>query len=95
MSHHQPGLPVTGCVLGDVLVAGQRVADQDRIRPRGVERAVGLVGDLQVIEPPAGIEKERLVRAEVHHQTRRIVGLVLRVVRTARSRSFARGRCRR
>ena len=33
--------------VGDVLVAGQRVADQHRVAALGIERAVGLVGDLE------------------------------------------------
>ena len=33
--------------VGDVLIAGERVADQHGIDARGVERAVGLVGDLE------------------------------------------------
>ena len=48
----------------DVLVAGQRVADEDGVGLVGVQRAVGLVGDLEVVEPVPGIEQERLVRAK-------------------------------
>ena len=58
---HQPGLPVTGCVAGDVLVAGQRVADQDGVGLGGVERAVGLVGDLEGAELLAAVEPQRLL----------------------------------
>ena len=62
-----------------MLVAGQRVADQDGVRPVGIERAVGLVRDLQMVEPAAGIEKQRLVRPEAGDEARRVVGLVVRV----------------
>ena len=46
------GLPPAGLLrdrmhVGDVLVAGERVADQHRIAALGVERAVGLIGDLE------------------------------------------------
>ena len=74
MVSHQPGLPVTGLDVGDVLVAGQRVADQHRVGALGVERAVGLVGDLERRELDAGVELQRLVGAEARHQ--RIARLV-------------------
>ena len=61
--------------VGDMLVAGQRVADQDGVGALGVERAVGLVGDLERREVDAGIELQRLVRAEAHDQRMRIVRL--------------------
>ena len=46
------GLPPAGLAgdrmhVGDMLVAGERVADQDGVAALGVERAVGLVGDLE------------------------------------------------
>ena len=50
---------------GDVLVAGERMADQHRVAARRVERAVGLVGDLERAQLDAGIELERLVRAKM------------------------------
>ena len=37
ISDHQPGLPVTGFDVGDMLVTGQRVADEDGVRPVGIE----------------------------------------------------------
>ena len=40
-----PGMAGDRVRVGDVLVAGQRVADQDRVAALGVERAVGLIGD--------------------------------------------------
>ena len=73
MVSHQPGLPVTGCVVDDVLIAGQRVANQDGIAARGVERAVGLIGDLPRAEIDAGVEPQRIVRRKAHHRRMRIV----------------------
>ena len=52
--------------VGDVLIAGERVADQHRIAALGVERAVGLIGDLERREIDAGIEPQRLVEPEAH-----------------------------
>ena len=56
-----------------VLVAGQRVADQHRVAALGVERAVGLVGDLPGRKIDAGVEPQRLVRAKAHDQRMRLV----------------------
>ncbi len=61
--------------VGDVLVAGQRMADQDRVAALGVERAVGLVGDLERREIDAGIEPQRLVGPEAHDRRMRLVRL--------------------
>ena len=73
----------------DVLVAGQRVADEDGVGSVGVERAIGLVGNLQVVDLAAGIEPERLVRAKTQYLARRVVSLVERVV-SARARRYGR-----
>ena len=59
------GLPPAGLAgdrvrVGGVLIAGQRVADEDRVRPLGVERAIGLVGDRERPEIDAAIEPQRL-----------------------------------
>ena len=62
---HQPGLPVTGCSLADVLVAGQRVGDEDGVRLGGVELAVGLVGDAEGREQLVAVEPQRLARGNV------------------------------
>ena len=75
-----------------MLVAGQGMADQDGVGPVAVERAIGLVGDLQMVETMPGIEQERLVRAELRHRARRMIGLVQRMVRRPRGGSFDRGR---
>ncbi len=47
-----------------MLVAGQRVADQDRVGFRRVERPVRLVGDLQRPKIDAGVHFQRFVSAE-------------------------------
>ncbi len=61
--------------VGDVLVAGERMADQHRVAALGIERAVGLVGDLERREIDAGIEPERLVDAEADDQRMGMVRL--------------------
>ena len=55
--HHVPPAGVLGIavVAGGVRLAGQRVADHHRVRARGVERAVGLVGHLDGRQPSAGL----------------------------------------
>jgi len=42
--------------IGDVLVAGQRVENQDRIGAVGIEPAIGLIGDLERREVDTAIE---------------------------------------
>ncbi len=59
--------------VGDVLVAGQRVADQDRVAALGVEPAVGLIGDRERPEIDAAIESHRRLDGE------RVPGPVLRL----------------
>src|SRR4029079_10315619 len=59
--------------VGDVLVAGQRVTRQNGVRARGIECAVGLIGDLKRAELDAGIELERLVGPEAHDRRMRLV----------------------
>ena len=66
-----------------MLVAGERVAYQDGVAALGVERAVGLVGDLERGQLDAGVELERLVGAELHHQRTRLVGFARAVGRIA------------
>ena len=50
--------------IGDVLIAGQRMADQDGVGALGIELAIGLIGDLERREIDAAIEPQRLVGAE-------------------------------
>ena len=49
--------------VGDVLIAGQRMTDQDGVGAIGIELAVGLIGDLERREIDAAIELQRLVHA--------------------------------
>ena len=59
-----------------MLIAGQRMEDQNGVGAVGIEFAIGLIGDLERREIDAAIEPQRLVRAE-HGQLRtRMVRLV-------------------
>jgi hypothetical protein len=49
------------------------VADQDGVRALRVERAVGLVGDLEAVEVDAAVERERACAVETRDEARRIV----------------------
>jgi hypothetical protein len=60
-------------VIDDVLIAGERVADENGIAALGVECAVSLVRDLQWAEIDAGIEPQRIVRRKAHDQRMRMV----------------------
>ena len=62
--------------VGDMLIAGQRMADQNGVGAVGIEFAIGLVGDLERREIDAAIELQRLVGAERRHQRTRMVRLV-------------------
>ena len=70
--------------IGDVLVAGQRMADQHRVGAIGVELAIGLVGDLERGEIDAAIEPQRLVGAELRDLRTRMIDLVRPIVGTDR-----------
>ena len=75
------GLPPAGLAgdrmhIVDVLVAGQRMADQDGVGAVGVEFAIGLVGDLERGEIDAAIERQRLVGAEQRDLRTRMVRLL-------------------
>src|SRR4029079_10780193 len=50
---------------GRVTVAGERVADEDRVRPVGVERAPRLVGDRDVAQRAPTFEHERPVGCDL------------------------------
>jgi hypothetical protein len=54
--------------IGHMLVAGQRMADHDRIGPFRIERAIGLIGDRKWRQRDAGIQLERRVRAKFSQQ---------------------------
>ena len=64
--------------IGDVLIAGQRMADQNGVGAIGIEFAIGLIGDLERREIDAAIELQRLVDAELRHRRSRMIGLVRR-----------------
>jgi hypothetical protein len=68
-----------GVDVGDMLVAGQRMADENGIAARGVELAIGLVGHLEGREIDAGHELQRPVGAEAHDEARRIRRLAARL----------------
>ena len=75
--------------IGDVLIAGQRMADQDGVGAIGIEFAIGLVGDLERREIDAAIELQRLVDAELRDQRSRMIrllGSILGLDRRARYR---------
>ena len=60
-------------IVDEMLVAGQRVADQNRVAAPGIEGAIGLIGDLQRRKIDPGIEPQRLVEAKAHDRRMRIV----------------------
>jgi hypothetical protein len=62
-------------IVDDVLIAGQRMADQHRVAALGIERAIGLIGDLPGGEIEPGIEPQRLVGAKAHHRRMRRIRL--------------------
>ena len=78
--------------VGDVLVAGQRMADQDRVAALGVERAIGLVGDRERAEIDAAIEPQRLLAPELRRDGQASIAAMPRagaVDAAARSWNFA------
>ena len=70
------GLAGDGIGVGDMLVAGQCMADQHGVGLGRVQRPVGLVGDLERRQEHAGIELQRPVRTEAQHRAGRVVGLI-------------------
>ena len=59
-----------------MLIAGQRMADQNGVGAVGIEFAIGLVGDLERREIDAAIEPQRLVGAEQRDQRTRMIRLL-------------------
>ena len=62
--------------IGDMLIEGQRVANQYGVGAIGVQFAIGLIGDLERREIDAAIELQRLVHAELRHRRGRMIGLM-------------------
>src|ERR1700722_2652893 len=62
--------------VGDMLIEGQCMADQNRIGAVGIEFAIGLVGNLERAEIDAAIERQGLVRAERGDQRTRMIRLL-------------------
>ena len=73
--------------IGDMLIAGQGVADQDGIRAFRVEFAIGLVGDLEWSQIDAAIKRQRLIRAEQGEFGTRMVRLLRPLVGVDRGTS--------
>ncbi len=94
---HQPGLPVTGSRLGDVMVPGQRVAHQDGIGFVGVEPAIGLVSDGEGAKLGAAIELQGGARRHLQPMPGQRQGARARARnpgRTASGRRWVRALCR-
>ena len=60
------GLAGDGMGLGHEMVAGQGVADHDGVRAVGVQRAVGLVGDLEAADLDPAVQPHRPVDGQPH-----------------------------
>ena len=76
---HQPGLPVTGLVLATCWSPVSAWQTRMALDLSALSVAVGLVGDLEGRQHHAGVERKRLVGAEMQHRARRIVGLLVRL----------------
>ena len=61
--------------IGHMLIAGQRMADEDRIGLGRVQRAIGLIGDRQRAQAHARVHLERLVGTKADDETMRRVRL--------------------
>src|SRR6185437_1580889 len=70
------GLAGDGMLVEDMLVAGQRMADENGIAARRIERAVSLIGDLERREIDAAIEPERRLGAKLRDLRCRVIGLM-------------------
>ena len=66
------GLAGDGMDVGDVLIAGQRMAHQHEVGLGGIEFAIGLIGDGKRRKLGPAIERQRLVRREVHDLALRV-----------------------
>ena len=59
-----------------MLIAGQRMADQNGVGALGIQFAVGLIGDLERREIDAAIEPQRLVGAKLRDLGARMIRLL-------------------
>ncbi len=75
----------------DMLVASECMADKHRIAAVGIERAVGLVRDLEWAEINSGIEPERLVSPKHRDRGVRLIRLPLPNNRDAARNGFQLG----
>ena len=64
-----------GVLAGDVLVAGQGMADEDGVRLGGIERAIGLVGNGDRRQELIAGKPQRLALGQAQNLARRPVGL--------------------
>ncbi len=65
--------PCHRVIVDHVLIASKRVADKDGVVALGVERTVGLVGDLQRPKIDAAVERQRIIRRKADQQRMRVV----------------------
>ncbi len=77
-----------------VLIAGQRVADENGVAALGVERAVCLIGDLEWAEIDPCVEAQRRVGRKTHEQRMRMVRFARAVGKIEGSGSFCHNRSR-
>ena len=70
----------------DVLIAGQRMADQDGVGFGGIKLAIGLVGDLEWREVSAAIKPQRLIAGEHRDPRGRMVCLLGSILGVSRTR---------
>jgi hypothetical protein len=70
----------------DMLVAGQRMADQDGVGFAGIELAISLVSDLKRREIDAAIKPQRLIAGEHRDLRGRMVCLLSSILGVSRAR---------
>src|SRR5215831_5283379 len=85
--HH--GLPPAGLAgdrmhIGNMLIAGQRMTNQNGVGAIGIELAIGLIGDLERRQVDATIELQRLVRAKLRDMRTRMIRLLRPLIRMDR-----------
>src|SRR5262249_20192802 len=63
-----------GMLVRHVLIAGERVADENGVRSLAVEHAISLIRDLEWRKLDTGVELQRTVSAKVHDLRTRVFG---------------------